>query len=221
MIRPRGSAGSQAWRRSFDFTCAAAGLLVLWPMLLGVSLLITLLDGTPVLFRQVRIGRGGRPFRILKFRTMRAGSTGRAITAAGDTRITAIGAVLRKYKLDELPQLINVLCGDMSLVGPRPEVPEYVDLDSPVWHTLLQVRPGITDLASLLYRNEEHLLQSQDSDAFYREHVQPAKLNLNLGYLNRRSFWGDLRLIVLTVRYSLFPDGFDPARVSKAFHTGA
>src|SRR5215467_7154617 len=98
MIRPRGSAGGQAWRRPFDFTCAAAGLLVLWPMLLGVSLLITLLDGTPVLFRQVRIGRGGRPFRILKFRTMRAGSTGRAITAAGDTRITAIGAVLRKYK---------------------------------------------------------------------------------------------------------------------------
>jgi lipopolysaccharide/colanic/teichoic acid biosynthesis glycosyltransferase len=178
-------------------------------------------DGAPVFFSQTRVGRGGKPFRIWKFRTMRAGSRGSAITAAGDERITRAGAPLRKYKLDELPQLFNVLKGDMSLVGPRPEAPEYVQLEAPVWQAVLQVRPGVTDLASLLYRDEEKLLGSaRDPNAFYREFVLPAKLVLNLGYLRSRSFGRDLWLILLTIRYSLFPQRFDPDLIKRTLGTG-
>ena len=211
----------RALQRAFDFVCAAAGLLVLSPILAGLALAIVWRDGTPILFRQSRIGLGGRPFQIWKFRTMRAGSVGRSITSAGDQRITSIGALLRRYKLDELPQLFNVLRGEMSLVGPRPEVPEYVSLETPVWQAILQVRPGITDLASLLYRNEEGLLHTHpDPDAFYRRQVQPAKLALNLSYLKRRSFGSDLRLIFQSIRYSLFPHAFDPEQICRAFGTG-
>jgi lipopolysaccharide/colanic/teichoic acid biosynthesis glycosyltransferase len=193
-------------QRPLDVTCAALGLIVLSPLLVAVALLIVLLDGAPILFQQVRVGRHGRYFRIWKFRSMRAGSTGRAITVSGDDRITSVGRVLRKYKLDELPQLFNVLRGDMSMVGPRPEAPAYVQPDVPAWRTVLQARPGITDLASLTYRDEEKLLERQtDWEAFYRNEVQPAKLALNLAYLKKRSLWTDLRLIVLTVRHSFFP----------------
>ena len=193
-------------QRPFDFTCAALGLVLLSPCLIALAVLIALLDGTPVFFRQVRVGRNGRPFRIWKFRTMRTGAAGSAITSLGDERITTIGKLLRKYKLDEMPQLINVLCGDMSMVGPRPEVPEYVDLEALVWRIVLQARPGITDVASLTYREEEKLLGTRaDFDTFYRRDVQPAKLALNLRYLESRSLWTDIRLILLTVRHSFFP----------------
>jgi len=152
---------------------------------------------------------------------MRANSQGAVITAAGDGRVTSIGAVLRRYKLDELPQLFNVLKGDMSLVGPRPEVPECVQLEAPIWQAVLQVRPGVTDLATLLYRDEETLLGTAvDPDALYRETVLPAKLVLNLGYLRSRSFWRDLRLIHLTIRYSLFPEQFDPELITRTVGTG-
>jgi lipopolysaccharide/colanic/teichoic acid biosynthesis glycosyltransferase len=128
--------------------------------------------------------------------------------------------VLRKFKLDELPQLFNVLKGDMSLVGPRPEVPEYVQLEAPVWQAVLQVRPGVTDLATLLYRHEEVLLgASGDPTAFYRETVLPAKLRLNIGYLRSRSFWRDLKLILLTIRYSLFPERFNPDLIKRTLGT--
>jgi lipopolysaccharide/colanic/teichoic acid biosynthesis glycosyltransferase len=178
-------------------------------------------DGAPVFFGQTRIGRKGRPFRIWKFRTMRAGSRGRPITAAGDHRITRVGSVLRRCKLDELPQLFNVLRGDMSLVGPRPEVPEYVQIEEPVWQAVLQVRPGVTDVASLVYRDEEKLLgTSADPNALYRETVLPSKLALNLGYLRSRSFGSDLRLILLTIRYSLFPQGFNPELIKKTLGAG-
>ncbi len=208
--------------RSFDFVCAAAGLLVLWPLFALLALLILLRDGRPILFSHMRVGQYGIPFRIWKFRTMRAGAAGRAITAAGDGRITRTGAWLRKFKLDELPQLFNVLKGDMSLVGPRPEAPEYVNGRSPAWQAVLQVRPGITDLATLLYRDEEKLLAaSSDADWFYREAVLPAKLRLNLAYMRTRSFRQDIRLIWLTIRYSLSPERFDPARIQDAFCTGA
>ena len=205
-------------RRLFDAVSASAGLVLLLPVFAVLAVAIVLDDGPPVLFRQTRIGRGGRPFRLWKFRTMRVGSRGRAITAAGDHRVTRVGAALRKWKLDELPQLFNVLVGDMSLVGPRPEVPEFVEPDSPVWDAVLKVRPGITDLATLFYRSEERLLgAARDPVAFYRETVLPAKLRLNLKYMASRSFAQDLRLIWLSIRYSLFPAGFDAERIRRSF----
>ncbi|HWB85969.1 MAG TPA: sugar transferase [Bryobacteraceae bacterium] len=208
--------------RLFDVTCSAAGLVILTPVLLALAVLILREDGRPVFFSQVRMGRRGRPFRIWKLRTMRSGSDGDLITAAGNPRITRFGAMLRRCKLDELPQLFNVLKGDMSLVGPRPEVPEYVQLEKPVWQAVLAVRPGVTDLATLLYRDEEKLLgMSIDPAALYRETVLPAKLALNLRYLQSRSFWRDLRLLQLTVCYSLFPERFDPDLVRRTVGTGA
>lgn len=191
------------------------------PMLAVLALVVLLDDGQPVLFSQMRVGKNGRPFRIWKFRTMRAGNRGAAITAAGDSRVTRSGAVLRKFKLDELPQLFNVLKGDMSLVGPRPETAEYVESQSPVWRSVLEVRPGITDLATLVYRNEESILAaSGDPDAFYRQTVLPEKLRLNLAYLRARSFRQDLKLILATIRYSFFPNRLDPARIERTFSPG-
>jgi lipopolysaccharide/colanic/teichoic acid biosynthesis glycosyltransferase len=212
---------SQVSERFFDMTCSAAGLLFLMPVFAGVALVIILDDGPPVFFSQTRVGRNGKLFRIWKFRTMRSGSQGSVITAAGDSRVTRAGKRLRKCKLDELPQLFNVLKGDMSLVGPRPEVPEHVQFEAPMWQAVLQVRPGITDLATLLYRDEESILSaSRDANAFYRESILPAKLLLNLAYLLSRSFWQDLKLIFLTIRYSLFPKRFDPGLIKRTFGTG-
>jgi lipopolysaccharide/colanic/teichoic acid biosynthesis glycosyltransferase len=216
------SGKERAMSRVLDFAVSAAGLICFMPVFVALALVILWRDGPPVLFWQTRVGRGGRTFRIWKFRTMRTGGAGPVITAAGDNRVTGTGAWLRRYKLDELPQLFNVFRGDMSLVGPRPEVPEYVQLRAPIWEAILQVRPGITDPASLLYRNEEELLgQSCDPEQFYRERVLPAKLLLNLEYLRKRSFMQDLKLIWLTVRYSLDPAGFDPQAVQTSFSTGA
>jgi lipopolysaccharide/colanic/teichoic acid biosynthesis glycosyltransferase len=208
--------------RLLEAACASAGLLLLAPVFAGLALWILLDDGPPVFFRQTRVGRNGKSFVIWKFRTMSAGAAGRAITAAGDHRVTKAGAWLRKLKLDELPQLFNVVRGDMSLIGPRPEAPEYVQLDSPLWQAVLQVRPGITDLATLIHRDEEEILgASGDPNTFYRETILPAKLRLNLAYLRSRSCWQDLRLILLTFRYSLFPGAFNRDYVSKVLNIGA
>ncbi|HXI38426.1 MAG TPA: sugar transferase [Bryobacteraceae bacterium] len=208
--------------RLAEVVCTAFGLLVLSPVLAVLALLILWDDGPPVLFSQKRVGRNGKLFRIWKFRTMRVGAPGSAITASGDCRVTRAGAWLRKFKLDELPQLYNVLKGEMSLIGPRPEVPEYVQLDSPLWQAVLQVRPGITDLATLLHRDEEQILgASADPNAFYRESVLPAKLRLNLAYLRARSSWRDLNLILLTLRYSLFPERFDRDHIKNILGMGA
>jgi lipopolysaccharide/colanic/teichoic acid biosynthesis glycosyltransferase len=221
VINRRSGKRPQVFHRVFDVTTAALGLLLLLPVLAVLAILILWEDGAPVFFIQTRVGKNGRPFRIWKFRTMRTGTLGSAITAAGDARVTRIGATLRRYKLDELPQLFNVLKGDMSLVGPRPEVPEYVQLEAPVWQAVLQVRPGVTDLASLLYRDEETILgTSGDPNVFYRESVLPEKLILNLGYIHSRSFWRDLRLILLTIFYSLFPRRFDPDLVRRTLGAG-
>src|SRR5580704_9630899 len=212
---------SHAFAKVFDVMCSAAGLILLVPVFAEVAVAIILDDGLPVLFSQTRVGRNGRLFRIWKFRTMRRGSPGSVITASGDARVTRAGARLRKYKLDELPQLLNVLKGDMSLIGPRPEVPEHVQFQAPMWQAILQVRPGITDLATLLYRDEERILGTcQNVDTFYRESVLPAKLFWNLAYLRSRSFWQDLKLIFLTIRFSLFPQGFNPDLVKRAFAAG-
>ena len=216
-----GTGLSKAFTRVFDVTCSAAGLLLLLPVFAEVAVAIILDDGLPICFRQTRVGRSGKLFRIWKFRTMRHGSQGSVITASGDARVTRAGARLRKYKLDELPQLFNVLKGDMSLIGPRPEVPEYVQFQAPMWQAILEARPGITDLATLLYRDEEKILGAcPNADTFYRESVLPAKLFWNLAYLRSRSFRQDLKLIFLTIRFSLFPQGFDPDLIKRTFAAG-
>jgi lipopolysaccharide/colanic/teichoic acid biosynthesis glycosyltransferase len=203
-------------RNVLDRMICLCGLLALAPLLAVIAVLVRCGDGGPVLFRQVRVGRGGRSFVLLKFRSMRVDNSGPAITAAGDGRVTKVGRWLRAYKLDELPQLWNVLRGEMSLVGPRPEVRRYVDERDPVWQRVLSVRPGITDLATLVYRNEEQLLgEAEEPERFYREQVLPEKLRLNLRYLELSSLARDWRLLVLTVGYSLWPKGFTPETVLR------
>lgn len=187
--------------RLIDLTAATLGLLLLSPLLLLLALLVKLTSPGPVFYRATRIGRGGQPFRLYKFRTMQAGAdkAGPAITAGGDPRVTPLGRLLRRTKLDELPQLINVLRGQMSLVGPRPEDPRYVALYTPDQRRVLEVRPGITSAASLAYRHEEQLLAGQNWETVYRHQVMPAKLALDLAYLARRTVWSDLLLIIRTV----------------------
>jgi lipopolysaccharide/colanic/teichoic acid biosynthesis glycosyltransferase len=204
--------------RIFDVAGALLAAIVFLPAFTAAGIAIFLEDGGSILYRQKRVGRGGKLFEILKFRTMRAGSTGRSITAAGDSRTTAVGKILRKYKLDELPQLLCVLRGDMSLIGPRPEVPEYVDLRHPMWGSVLQARPGVTDLASLAYRDEEHVLAlACDADAYYRAAILPEKLRLNLEYQRARTLLRDCKLLWMTARYSFFPKGFDRQRIIESF----
>ena len=204
------------WRRAFDIACAALGIVLMAPALALIALLILWDDGLPVVFEQTRVGRYGKYFTIRKFRTMRPRSSGAPITAAGDTRITRIGRWLREFKLDELPQLLNVLKGDMSLIGPRPEVPEFVRIEDPQWQAVLNVRPGITDLATLICRDEERLLSGLlDPVKSYRETILPAKVLLNLEYQRSRTLMRDLRLLALTVRYSFFPESVDPARLRR------
>jgi len=204
--------------RGVDVTVALAGLIVLAPLLLLIAAGVVLTDGRPVLFRQVRVGRDGSLFKLAKFRSMRAGLPGTRITAGGDRRVTSLGRVLRKYKLDELPQLWNVLAGHMSLIGPRPEVPSFVDPASPMWREVLSVRPGITDLASLVYRDEERLLmETGDPERHYREVILPDKLALNVQYLRMRSPGRDLRIIAMTLAASVFPRSFDSKRMRSLF----
>jgi lipopolysaccharide/colanic/teichoic acid biosynthesis glycosyltransferase len=212
--RRRGRAVS----RIFDVACVLLAIGVLAPLSALASLFILLEDGPPVLFLQERVGAGGKRFYIFKFRTMKrkAEQCGKPITVAGDDRVTRVGSVLRRLKLDELPQLVNVLKGDMSLCGPRPEVPCYVDLRDPVWQAVLEERPGITDPASLVYRNEEEVLaRASDVERLYRQSVLPEKLQLSLRYMRSRSLWSDLKLILLTVRYSFLPGHFDRSLIER------
>ena len=195
-------------KRIFDLLLVGVALLLLAPFLLLIGLLIKLSGRGPVFFSQTRIGLEGRPFRLWKFRTMVVGAErqGGQLTAAGDPRVSAVGGWLRRFKIDELPQLWNVLIGDMSLVGPRPEVPRYVTFNDSIWRSILQVRPGITDPASLVYRHEDDVLAgSDDPDLHYRVFVLPHKLNLNLPYIRQASLWLDVKLVLFTVRHVLFP----------------
>lgn len=189
-------------KRAFDAVAAALGLLLLSPFFLLAALAIKLTSRGPVFFRQERVGKDFRTFRIYKFRTMvvDAPRLGGQITAGNDPRITGIGRILRKTKLDELPQLINVLRGDMSLVGPRPEVPRYVELFRDDYRVVLKVRPGITDLASLKYRDESEILgRSANPDETYLREILPDKIALAKEYIENRSFWYDLGLILRTL----------------------
>jgi lipopolysaccharide/colanic/teichoic acid biosynthesis glycosyltransferase len=202
--------------RLFDVGCALTGLLLSSPVFVLALVAVWIDDGRPCFFRQQRVGWKGRSFSILKFRTMRSGGSGPAITFAGDRRVTGVGAILRKFKLDELPQFINVLKGDMSMVGPRPEVPEFVEQGNRLWDEVLSVRPGITDLATLVYRNEEQLLASAGQPELdYRRTILPAKLALNIEYMRSRSLQRDIRLLVLTAWYSLLPGRFDSHEVEN------
>lgn len=189
-------------KRGFDVLASLAGLVLLSPVLAVVALAIKLTSPGPVFFRQERVGRGFRRFEILKFRTMvpDAPKLGGQLTAGEDPRITRVGRLLRKIKLDELPQLINVVKGDMSFVGPRPEVPRYVEIFRDDYRELLTVRPGITDLASLKYRDESEVLgRSSDPETTYVEQVLPEKIALGKQYLRRSSLWFDVGLIFKTL----------------------
>jgi lipopolysaccharide/colanic/teichoic acid biosynthesis glycosyltransferase len=189
-------------KRLFDIVAALAGLILLAPLFALVALWIKGDSPGPVLFRQERVGRYGKPFYIFKFRTMTvAPADSLQLTVGHDSRITHAGTFLRHYKLDELPQLLNVLQGAMSLVGPRPEVPRYVECYPPeVRAIVLSVAPGITDWASILYREESAILGcAADPERAYRETILPAKLDYNLRYVRERSFWTDLRIIFSTL----------------------
>ena len=188
-------------KRLFDIVASGLGLLCLSPLLLVVALWIKLDSKGPVFFRQVRVGRHNKDFRIYKFRSMRVGSDkGSQITVGGhDSRITRSGYFIRKTKIDELPQLINVFIGDMSLVGPRPEVRHYVDMWTEEQQHVLDVRPGITDPASIRYRNENELLEkAEDPEKYYVEVIMQDKIKLYLEYVEKHSFWYDIKLIFQT-----------------------
>lgn len=192
-------------QRLFDFLSALLGLIVLFPLFLITSLIIKLTSPGPVFHHGERAGLNGRLFNLYKFRTMiaNAATLGPGITAQNDPRITGVGRFLRRTKIDELPQLINVLTGDMSLVGPRPEDSRYVAQYTPEQREILRVRPGITSAASLTYRNEEQMLKGQDWETVYRTQILPAKLEIDLAYLSKRTLSSDLLLIARTI-FSLF-----------------
>ncbi|HWR14171.1 MAG TPA: sugar transferase [Terriglobales bacterium] len=193
-------------KRVFDVLLSAAGLLVLSPVIASCALLVKMSSPGPVVFSQTRVGLNRQTFKLYKFRSMYTDRNGVGITVSGDPRVTAIGRHLRRTKLDEILQLWNVLKGDMSLVGPRPEIPSYVAKYNDRQKSVLSVRPGITDYASILYRNEEELLaSSEDPQRFYEEVVMPHKVDLGLLYVSNASLRTDLKLILQTL--SIVPPG--------------
>lgn len=188
-------------KRLFDIIASGMGLVLLSPLLIVVAIWIKLDSPGPVFYRQVRVGRYNRDFRIFKFRSMRVGADkGSLVTIGGrDPRVTRSGYLIRKFKIDELPQLINVFVGDMSLVGPRPEVRHYVNYWTEQQMHVLDVRPGITDPASIKFRNENELLeQAQDPEKYYIECIMQEKIKLYLEYVNKHGFWYDMKLILQT-----------------------
>jgi lipopolysaccharide/colanic/teichoic acid biosynthesis glycosyltransferase len=188
-------------KRIFDFTASLAGLLLLAPLFALVAIWIKLDSPGPVFFRQQRVGKDGVLFDIVKFRTMHDDAHEALLTIGHDRRITEVGKFLRRHKLDEFPQLFNVMAGSMSLVGPRPEVPRYVDCYPPeVRSVVLSVLPGITDWASIYYKEENSLLgRAANPEQAYLETILPAKLKYNLRYVHERSFWNDVRIIFTTL----------------------
>jgi lipopolysaccharide/colanic/teichoic acid biosynthesis glycosyltransferase len=189
-------------KRLLDFFIAAVALVFLSPLLLIIAIAIKVTSPGTVLFRQQRVGLNGCAFFILKFRSMipEAESAGAGITSSGDARVTGIGRILRKLKLDELPQLWNVFVGEMSLVGPRPELPKYVEYYTPEQRLALSVRPGITSIASTVFRNEEELLAAAvDKESFYREVLIPKKNDLDRLYVQRISFTTDVKVLLRTI----------------------
>ena len=190
------------FKRAFDFISSTIGFILISPFLLIISILIKLTSKGPVLFKQKRVGMKGKEFNILKFRTMivDAEKYGKQITVGEDKRITKVGGFLRKYKLDELPQLINVIKGDMSLVGPRPEVPKYVAMYNEKQRRVLDVRPGITDYASIEYRDENRILgEVENPEEYYINIIMPHKIDLNMKYIENNSVVIDISIILKTI----------------------
>lgn len=190
-------------KRGFDLFFSSVGIIFLLPIFIIISIFIKLSSKGPVIYKQERVGRYAKDFKILKFRTMYLNSDKLGLLTIGDRdpRITVVGYFLRKYKIDELPQIINVFIGDMSFVGPRPEVRKYVELYSAKQKEVLNVRPGITDLASIRYRNESELLDAQeDSHQFYVNVIMPQKLEINLSYINDRNLFKDIYIIFTTFK---------------------
>jgi lipopolysaccharide/colanic/teichoic acid biosynthesis glycosyltransferase len=189
-------------KRSFDFILSFMGLIALSPLFLVIALSIKISSRGPVFFKQFRVGKGGSMFMLFKFRSMYflQDATEARFDPGDRSRVTKIGFILRKYKLDELPQLINVIKGDMSLVGPRPEIERWTRIYPEKWEIVLRVRPGITDNSSILYRNEEvRLADSDDPITMYREEILPHKLDIYISYVYNHSFLGDLRIIFKTL----------------------
>jgi len=188
-------------KRLFDFCCSLFGLIILAPLLILISLIIKISSPGPVLFFQTRVGKGGNDFVLVKFRTMKVNhNLKNTVTTLRDSRITKVGAILRKYKLDELPELWNVLKGEMSLVGPRPDVPGYADKLIGRNRDILKMRPGITGIASLKYANEEEILDKQlDPQTYNDEIIFPDKIKLNLDYYENQSLWLDIKIIFATI----------------------
>lgn len=189
-------------KRGFDIVVSFIGLLIFLPIFLIVAIIIKLDSKGPIFFRQVRVGKNGKEFKIIKFRTMvvDAEEKGMQITVDGDSRITKPGNFLRKSKIDELPQLINVLIGDMSFVGPRPEVPKYIAMYNKNQRSILKVRPGITDIASIEYRDENSILaQSKNPEKAYINEIMPRKIELNFKYIENMSVIYDIKLIIETI----------------------
>lgn len=190
-------------KRVFDFTGALIGLILLFPTFLITSILIKINDWGPILFKQLRVGRNGKSFVLYKFRSMNTVRyfTEDAFEPGNNTRITSVGRYLRKNKIDELPQLFNVIKGDMSFVGPRPEVKKWTEIYPEKWAAVLSVKPGITDNATIEFRNEEDLLsKSKDPEMTYRDKILPRKLDLYIDYVNNRTFIGDLTIIFRTIK---------------------
>jgi lipopolysaccharide/colanic/teichoic acid biosynthesis glycosyltransferase len=206
------------FKRLFDIIFSLTELLALAPPFVVIGLLIKREDGGPVFYRGLRVGFHGKLFRIFKFRTMvvDAEQLGASSTSSDDARITRIGRFLRKYKLDELPQLINVLVGDMSLVGPRPEVKKFTDLYTDEEKVILTVRPGITDWASIWNSNEGAILAgTKDPDKAYMELIRPTKLKLQMKYVKDRSFWVDLKIIFLTALAIFQPESMAVSQIRR------
>ncbi|MCX6239834.1 MAG: sugar transferase [Bacteroidia bacterium] len=192
-------------KRTFDILLSALGLIILLPVAVPIALIIYIDDRGPVFFRQKRVGLNLQPFTLYKFRSMtiNKNSSEGSFDAGNQSRVTGIGKLIRKTKLDELPQLINVLKGDMSLVGPRPEVKKWVDVYPQQWAFVLTVKPGITDNAAILFRNEEEILSRvTNPENHYKEIILPQKLNIYSKYINNHSFTGDLEIIIKTI-YSI------------------
>lgn len=189
-------------KRLFDITASFFGILILSPLFIFISLWVGLSSKGGVFYKQIRVGRNNKDFKLYKFRSMRVNSDKQGLLTVGskDSRITKAGYFIRKYKIDELPQLFNVLKGDMSFVGPRPEVRRYVDLYSEEQMKVLSVRPGITDPASIKYRNENDLLSSASNpEEYYIQHIMPDKLKINIDYINKRTFVKDIKIIFQTI----------------------
>lgn len=189
-------------KRLFDITASFFGIIILSPLLIFIGLWVGLSSKGGVFYKQIRVGKNNKDFKLYKFRSMRVNSDKQGLLTVGskDSRITKAGYFIRKYKIDELPQLFNVLKGDMSFVGPRPEVRRYVDLYSKEQMKVLSVRPGITDPASIKYKNENDILSSQSNpEEYYIQHIMPDKLKINIDYINTQTFIKDIKIIFQTI----------------------